>query len=203
MDPFEDMLREVDDSVDVTQNNGRIFSHVLLQLLYDFLPNYSFSSGTQQFVRAPIELGQTQFARDPLPKVNHSMLYGNRHLYIAMGNVYEPFKESIGLQQIATIIRVIGQDKIGVLIDELLKNMEVQLVNIVQPYVGSLIRGIPVEMKTPIFSYGTTAIYAYYQALLKPLLTYRDLKTEVFHVLRELGNSLIFARLLDQSMVNS
>ncbi|KJE88550.1 cytoplasmic FMR1-interacting protein 1 [Capsaspora owczarzaki ATCC 30864] len=201
LDPFEDMLREVDDAVDLTLNNGRIFSHVVMQLIYDFLPNYSFSSGTQQFVRAPIELSQTQVERDAMPKIKHSLLFGNKFVYQAMSNVYEPFKESIGLQQIATIIRVIGQDKIGVLIDELLKNVEVQLVNMVCPYVESFMRGIPVDMKTPLFQYGTLGTFQYFQAHLKPILAYRDLKTEVFHVFRELGNSLIFARLLDQSML--
>jgi len=43
--------------------------------------------------------------------------------------------------------------------------------------------------------------YEYFYAKLKPLLTYRDLKTEVFQAFREFGNTLCFVYCLDKVMV--
>ena len=51
MDDFETIVREVDEAPSFATNNGRVMNHVLSELVWDFLPNYAYNSGTDQYVQ--------------------------------------------------------------------------------------------------------------------------------------------------------
>ena len=52
LDPFVSMLREVDHGVSAP--HGRITLHVFWELHYDFLPNFSYNSTTDRYVRVHV-----------------------------------------------------------------------------------------------------------------------------------------------------
>ena len=45
-------------------------------------------------------------------------------------------------------------------------------------------------------------ILQYYMAMLQDIIQYTDLKTEVFPMLKEFGNTIIFCRLVEQAFVS-
>ena len=62
---------------------------------------------------------------------------------------------------------------------------------------------MPYTAKLPPNEFGLKGAFDYFMVVLKPLLTYRDMKTGVFQTLREVGNAIAFAQLLQQSYVRS
>ena len=48
-----------------------------------------------------------------------------------------------------------------------------------------------------------TGILQYYVALLNDVIQYTDLKSEVFQGLKEVGNTIIFCRLMEQAFVSN
>lgn len=89
-----------------------------------------------------------------------------------------------------------------------------QLKFILTPYVRALTKGLPHSTKLPPFEYGLIGfslfLYSYYtvlgcfdyfQVILKPLLSYSDLRSGVFQAFQEVGNSVVFLQLLEGSLV--
>ena len=99
---------------------------------------------------------------------------------------------------IRALISLIGRQSLTVLVGELARNLETLFSQLLSPYIQALMRGFPPSTKPPLFLYKTIGTYEYFYAKLKPLLTYRDLKTEVFQSFREFGNTFCFVALLDQ-----
>ena len=46
----------------------------------------------------------------------------------------------------------------------------------------------------------TTGVFGFYLAQLAPVVQYKDLRTDVFQAFKELGNSVIFALLLEKAL---
>jgi cytoplasmic FMR1 interacting protein len=60
---------------------------------------------------------------------------------------------------------------------------------------------MPYNSKLPLFDYGVKGSFEYFQAILKPLLTYRDLKSEVFQAFREFGNTFLVVDNLEKALL--
>jgi cytoplasmic FMR1 interacting protein len=61
-------------------------------------------------------------------------------------------------------------------------------------------KGLPHSTKLPPFEYGAKGCFDYFQLILKPILSYRDLKSGVFQVFREFGNTILFIINLESSV---
>ena len=84
-------------------------------------------------------------------------------------------------------------------------------------YINVIQKGTPPDLKLPLFEYGTSgtiiphiisipndliATFDYIMIQLKSLVTYRDLHSEVLQAFREVGNSIVSVRALEDVMVN-
>ena len=76
-----------------------------------------------------------------------------------------------------------------------------QIHNTIKPYVVALIQGMPQKCKLPLYEYGSKGILGFYQAQLTPVVTYRDLQTDVFQAFKEIGNTVIFCLQLEKALV--
>lgn len=76
-----------------------------------------------------------------------------------------------------------------------------QMKSDVTAYVDAVNKGMPYTAKLPPFEFGLKGAFDYFMVILKPLLTYRDMKTGVFQSLREIGNAITFVTLLQTSQV--
>lgn len=60
---------------------------------------------------------------------------------------------------------------LSLIVGEVLRNMELKLVNVLAPYVKELmLSGMPQSSKLPIHDYGTEGGYGYFQLKLKDIL---------------------------------
>lgn len=48
--------------------------------------------------------------------------------------------------------------------------------------------------------YGASGVYQFYQHQLRDVLGYSDMKTQVLHYFREVGNALIFVMMIERSL---
>ena len=116
----------------------------------------------------------------------------------AFATYFDLNKSFFGEIHIKALLSLLGRKSMTAVIGELAKNLELLFTQLLSPYIQALMRGFPPSTKLPLFLYKTIGTYEYFYAKLKPLLTYRDLKTEVFQSFREFGNTFCFVALLDQ-----
>lgn len=62
--------------------------------------------------------------------------------------------------------------------------------------------GMPAKCKLPLYEYGTKGVLGFYQAQLTPVVTYRDLQTDVFQCFKEIGNTVLFCLQLEKALVS-
>ena len=77
-----------------------------------------------------------------------------------------------------------------------------QLTQTLKPYIVALMQGMPQKCKLPLYEYGSKGVLGFYQAQLTPVVTYRDLQTDVFQCFKELGNTVLFALQLEKALVS-
>ena len=73
--------------------------------------------------------------------------------------------------------------------------------NPLKPYVQALMQGMPQKCKMPLYEYGSKGVLGFYQAQLAPVVTYRDLQTDVFQSFKEVGNTILFCLQLEKALV--
>jgi len=95
----------------------------------------------------------------------------------------------------------VGRNGLPLIIGEILRNMELKIVNVLSPYIRELQGGMPPSSKLPIHDYGTEGGYGYFQLKLKDIFTYPDLRPEVLNNFRQLGNAIILTNLFDLGSV--
>lgn len=71
-----------------------------------------------------------------------------------------------------------------------------------KPYVIALVGGMPPKCKLPLYEYGSKGVLGFYQAQLTPVVTYRDLQTDVFQCFKEIGNTVLFCLQLEKALVS-
>lgn len=76
-----------------------------------------------------------------------------------------------------------------------------QITNTLKPYVVALVGGMPPKCKLPLYEYGSKGVLGFYQAQLTPVVTYRDLQTDVFQCFKEIGNTILFCLQLEKALV--
>ena len=190
LDDFDVIVAEVDEAVGPTAFAGRAMMHVLASLVTDILPNSSYNMVTRRFVRSPAPLRFVE--RPKAPKADGVYLgFGAR-----CGRAYEfanrLSRGFLGVPHYEAILAILGTSAIPLLVNNLLTNLGDRL-EICKAYLDAISEGLP-PCKLPKAMYGLAGVYGVFDALLKPILTYADLKPEVFQAMKEIGNTLIFVR---------
>ncbi|KAJ8027992.1 Cytoplasmic FMR1-interacting protein 2 [Holothuria leucospilota] len=194
---FEAMMREANHNVMAPY--GRITLHVFWELYYDFLPTFCYNAATERFVRTKLMVIEPP-SRDKPPTASPSYLYGSKplnHAYQTINNLYSNF---VGAPHFRCLVKLLGYQGIAVVMEELLKIVKGLLQNNICQYVKLLIEVMPPKCKLPKYDYGTKGIVAYYSANLQSISQYADLKVNVFRHFQEVGNAILFFKLIEQSM---
>lgn len=199
LDDFEGILREANASVTVPY--GRITLHVFWELNFDFLPCFCYNAAYNRFVRYKSVIPLCEpCERDKVPSPPPAYLWGTKPLAETYNRIYSQYSGFVGMDHFRAIFRLLGYQGIAVLLQELLKVIGEQLKGPILRYVTTLMKVMPPVCKLPLFAYMSTGVMAFYQAQLKELIQYPDLKMEVFQIFREIGNAILFCLLLEQAM---
>ena len=133
---------------------------------------------------------------------NQTLLYGSKVLNAAYASSGELLKKFIGAPHVQSIIRLVTIPHLPLIINECIQQMDLKVRNVLVPYVRELFQGMPAKSKLTRHDYGTEGGYGYFQLQLKEMIQYPELRSEVFQKFRELGNIIIFMKMLDQGVVN-
>lgn len=63
-----------------------------------------------------------------------------------------------------------------------------------------LSKALPASSKLPLYEYGSKGTFEYFNAMFKPLISYNELKGEVGQIFREIGNTILLVKCLQDSM---
>ncbi|KAL7749352.1 hypothetical protein RI367_005223 [Sorochytrium milnesiophthora] len=217
LDNIDDMIAEVDES-HYHHALGRIYAHTVSELCGDFLTQFAYNHLTQRFVYGATSL-VPPVQRASAPRVKHHYLYGNKHHLAAHEAQLQLYEHFVGVIHFRAIVSVLGVDRTYALVAEVVDTADTlvlpflrseeseltfwtQIKEGVTPYTWALSKGFPPTLKLPGIDYGTKGTFEYVQALLKPLLVYKDLE-QVFEVFRELGNALLVVKRLESALVPS
>lgn len=190
LDSFETILTEVDEAVGPTAFAGRTLMHVLASLVTDIFPNYAYNVFTRRFIRSPAILKPTDRQKSPRADHQHFAVGALPARSFEMANKLH--RSFVGSIHIAAIVGVLGTSGIPLLANNLLTNLQERL-EISKAYLDAITEGLP-PCKLPKAMYGLAGCYGVFDALLKPILAYVDLKPEVFQAFKEVGNALLFIR---------
>lgn len=199
LDAFDDMLIEIDDRTSLLAFEGRIIAHLVAELTGDFISNYCYNSATNRFVRTTRQVADP-VQRPPLSKANPIFMYGAKNIHLINNVSNRMFNNFLDATHFQIIIKLIGRKSVPVIIGELLKNLKQLLTQEATLYINALGRGLPQFFKLPLFEYGPKGTYDYFQAILRPVLTYPELQTEVFQAFREIGNTILAVRMIEDAL---
>eukprot|EP00834_Sanchytrium_tribonematis_P007659 NODE_728_length_4389_cov_0.864569.p1 type:complete len:999 gc:universal NODE_728_length_4389_cov_0.864569:380-3376(+) len=196
VDPFEDMLNEVDESSTLGAMGGRLFAHTYSEIINDIMPNYCFSSVTERFVKSMTSKNKAR----PSAKAPVIYLFGTKALNLYVNKQFAGYKGFIGVSpHFAAISKLIGKRQTASLINEI-GNVCTQLIEShITPYMKILIKGFP-SLKLPSVEYKTQGVYQFFISALASLLKYQDLP-QVVNAFKEIGNGIACCKLLEESLV--
>jgi cytoplasmic FMR1 interacting protein len=196
LDSFEAMYREANQSV--VSPHGRITLHIFWELIYNFIPNYCYNSTTDRFVLSNLPTETAE--RDAPPKGQVNMLYGSKQLKEAYQSIFTLYEGFVGPIHFQSLSKLLGYHGIAMLLEQLLNVIQSSIQNQLKPYVVALVEGMPQKCKLPFYQYGSKGVLGFYLAQLAPVIQHKDLRTDVFQAFTELGNSVIFALLLEKAL---
>ena len=206
LDDYLLLFKTINESLSEGQN-GRIIKHILSELEADIIPNFSYNTYTNRFVKA-CEMNSPHPGvspkKSPHPGVSEKAPVEASEISDAYGSLcYKIFethgkmgKEFFGLSHIESIICLLQIDNINgsvfTIIEKCLSLLSFKL-NDAHDYIGALKDGIPF-CKSPSFFSHVAGCIDYYETKLSSLLEFEDLKPELFQVFREIGNIIFLLK---------
>ena len=195
IDEYEFIYGDANEEL-LADQNGRIILYLLKTIESDIIPQFSYNSYTQRFVRVIEKLPLPGVLdKNPIKSGAISNAYGALccKAFDTLGKASKGF---FGIQHIESIICLTGHTKnesgIFLIIEKCLNSLSDKLHD-AHDYMGALRAGIP-HFRPPPFSLHVAGCVEYYEEKLSPLLEFEDLKPELFQVFREIGNTLLLLR---------
>lgn len=188
LDPWDNLLNEVNESYSPTAISCRMTIHTMRSLIMDIFTNYSYNAYTKRFVKSPVALKVMDYNKAPR-HISANCLYGDlfTKAYELKNKMTRGF---VGRIHLEAIIKVIGLVNITIMVDKLTSNIY-EILTDMKVYMEALHEGIP-PSKLPQYVFQSHGCYGYFEGKLKGLLEYEDLKPEVFQGFREIGNTIAF-----------
>eukprot|EP00127_Corallochytrium_limacisporum_P001240 Clim_evm10s47 gene=Clim_evmTU10s47 len=196
LDSSDDLRAAADGTLTVATSSGRLLLHTAWEFVSDFLPNYCYNHTTSRFIRSPVTFVE-EMRREVAPQRNIAMQYGS----VALNQMYQAIQllhtGFVGHQHIQRMIKLLDRGSLAVLVEEILKSVELLLENTLIPYFQGMVLALPPEITRVGDEETSDQLFARYLNQLRSVREYPDLQGEVLQAFRELGNTLIFMMILD------
>jgi len=210
LDPFEDILLEVNEDSHLGSFKSRIAAHVYSEIVFDIAPNYIYKTATSRFVRAPVSLV------DPVHRVKCGSIPAY-FLYTASFNkyfadvsklskgylqsllMYSFLSDFFGRPHFQALIKLLSPAELAVVIEEVYKVLEYKVNYVLSAYSSAVLEALD-PTKLPSTKFGLIGAYGYFELKLKYIEAYQALKSKVFQVIREIGNCLAFFYSLENAL---
>ncbi|KAK2176606.1 hypothetical protein NP493_652g02000 [Ridgeia piscesae] len=195
--PFDALFREANHSVNVPC--GRVTLYLFCEISYNFLPQYCYNMATNRFVKTVFPFVDP-VVRDKVPTAAPYYIWGSKALANCYSAIYGLYTNFVGQPHFQSMCRLLDYQDMAVVIRELLQLIKNMLDQILVPYLRTLKAVMPPRCILPRIEYGSPGVLSYYQAQLNDVMMYSDLQPKVFQCMREIGNAILFCRLLEQSL---
>lgn len=192
IDPFEDMLTEVNEDATLGSFRGRLFLATYNQMFSKLLREYVFNQLTQRFV----SIDRQKSSR----RVEPAFLWGTRFTQVYQ-QIFKVTRGFFGLEHLHAIISLMGVESMPLLVDELVKVCSHVIIRDISPYVTEILQALD-PMRQQAAHYGVLGVYGYYDLLLQFIKSYPSLRQGVFTLLREAGNSLCLVQMFDIALTH-
>jgi cytoplasmic FMR1 interacting protein len=199
LEPWEHILGNANEELNPYSFHSRIRDHIVVMMMKDVIPNYSYNAYTRRFIPAPVKIN-AQGAEDEKQKKHAAgadfMLYGKqcKRAYERVDRLRQGF---FGAPHMQCIARLLGTARLPTLVDFLVENMEVLLETDLAMWDANTIHKMLPPVKLPKFVYKSGGCYAFFEGKLMTFLSYKDTKASVFQSYRVVGNTLAVIELLD------
>ncbi|KAF0991331.1 hypothetical protein HZS_2238, partial [Henneguya salminicola] len=175
----------------------RITNQVIISLLNDVVPNYSYCCQTERLIKSPITY--TNSRMDP-PKTPIMALYGSKAMAIGFEDYYSLYSKYIGIPHLEAIFKLIGYSGVLKIVEEIKTALATLVDTSLKEFVEALLNGMPMKSNLPRAAYGFSAALQLYEASFQAIINYAELNSGVLHHLRILGNYIIIVYLLERSI---
>uniref|UniRef100_A0A183BT41 DUF1394 domain-containing protein n=1 Tax=Globodera pallida TaxID=36090 RepID=A0A183BT41_GLOPA len=191
---FQDLLLEANRQVSAP--NGRITLHVFAELTDDLLPNFCFNTTTRRFVRGKLNYRKPPERGRP-PNVAVQYEFGSKSLNAAFSNLSMMFSGFIGVPHLRVVAKLVGYQGISAILFDLLCLARRLLNDQIKTHFRVLLGLMPKTCKLQRFEYGVEGNLQYFIHQLRDFSAYGPLRRECCQSLRELGNILALALLVE------
>jgi cytoplasmic FMR1 interacting protein len=199
LEPFEDLLKEVDESVGIAENNGRIVTHVVHEIVRELIPNYCYNNVTSRFLKSSVFYAEP-VQRPNIPNAKPMYLYGTKNLSIEYTMKHGFFKDYIGEVHFKAVLQIIGQDGLAVVSAEICNHVKLIVEHTLSKFLQIIndVTNFPISIPD-----GTTFVEVYDQFCFKygDLSRHKALKSEILQAFREIGNSIMAMKSLEDCLM--
>jgi cytoplasmic FMR1 interacting protein len=195
LDPWDTIYNECNETISATNIRGTIIDSIYEKMATEFLGSYSYNMHTQRFVKPQ----GTEKEKGDKGK-GSNLGYGStcaRAWDISNRLTFGFF----GIPHIQSLIRVIGENSLPQLLNPLMGNVQDIVSKEFVPWIDTLRQAVPPCKNPKIQIDRGHHSYAFFEAKLKPLLAFSNMKSEIFQSFRIVGNVLAFCFLLDTVLV--
>lgn len=199
LDPWEDIVADVDEQLNLTGYNGRIVTHTIVELIDDFIPNYCYNSLTGKFTRSPASFVAVT-ARSKPPKSSALLGYGSKDMngfYAFKESMYSSFVDSTHFE---ALVKCIGPAALTTIFGELRGQLKSMVSKVFQVYIAWYHSNAEELVALTASPLGIVGMYDLYCSKLTPLLEWPEFKSEALQSFREIGNLFLLLRKLDAAM---
>ncbi|KAJ3262628.1 Cytoplasmic FMR1-interacting protein 2 [Boothiomyces macroporosus] len=130
LEPFEELLKEINECVTPGETNGRILTHITQEIIRDIIPNYCFNNTSMKFVKSSV------FYAEPGLSIEFTMKFG-------------VFKDSIGTSHFNAISNMVGVEGLSVIISEISNHIKLILDHTMSKFFLSVDELAPLPITIP------------------------------------------------------
>jgi cytoplasmic FMR1 interacting protein len=195
LDPWDTIYNECNETVAATNLRGTVIDSIYEKMASEFLVSYSYNMHTQRFVKP-----RTAEKEKSDKGKNSNLGYGStcaRAWDISNKLTFGFF----GIPHIQAMVRVIGENALPQLLNPLMENVMEIVSDQFVPWVDTLRNAIPPCKPPKIQIERGHLAYGFFEAKLKPMLQFSNMKTDIFQSFRIVGNVLALCFLLDTVLV--
>jgi cytoplasmic FMR1 interacting protein len=194
LDSYFLMLHEMQENLSLVSYSSRIATQICNEMQNDFLPNFVLCNTTQRFVRSLRGTHQSS-QRTNLTSGKPYFYCGSQDLNMAYQSIAGLYRDFFGLPHMIAIVKVVGSRSLPGILRALLDHISTKMTTMV-PKVSGLQEALPKAIGLLPFDGGVAGC----QKFINEILTWEEkaeLRTEVLHDLKEIGNALYWIGLLD------
>jgi len=195
LDPWDTIYNECNETVSATEIRGTVIDAVYEKMASEFLGTYAYNMHTQRFVK-PLGTEKEKSTKGAVSNLGYGSTCA-RAWEIANKLTFGFF----GIPHIQSLIRVIGESSLPQLLNPLLENVQDIVAGHFVPWIETLREAIPPCKPPKIQIERGHLAYGFFEAKLKPLLGFDNMKTEIFQSFRIVGNFLALCFLIDTVLV--